>query len=67
MFALKYHLEVRKNGKLNIPPVPLKNGMKVEIIILPESESEFTDLMQASESSLNFWNNPIDDRIWNNV
>jgi len=27
----------------------------------------FKDLEQASESSLNFWNNNIDDEVWNNV
>jgi hypothetical protein len=38
------------------------------IIILPlEEEEEVKDLLMASESSLNFWDNPIDDEIWNEV
>ncbi len=28
---------------------------------------KFKDLELASETSLGFWNNDIDDRIWNNV
>lgn len=27
----------------------------------------FKDLELASESSLDFWNNDIDDEVWNNV
>ena len=28
---------------------------------------EFADLLLASESSLDFWNNDIDDEVWNNA
>lgn len=27
----------------------------------------YKDLEKASESSLDFWNNEIDDEVWNNV
>lgn len=27
----------------------------------------FSNLQEASESSLDFWNNSIDDEVWNNV
>lgn len=27
----------------------------------------YDDLKEVSESSLNFWDNPIDDEVWNNV
>ncbi|NLZ92740.1 MAG: DUF2281 domain-containing protein, partial [Firmicutes bacterium] len=27
----------------------------------------FKDLELASESSMDFWNNDIDDEVWNNV
>lgn len=27
----------------------------------------FKELEQASTSSIDFWNNPIDDEVWNNV
>jgi len=35
------------------------------IIILPDEES--FEMTQAAESSLKFWDNPIDDAIWNNA
>ena len=28
---------------------------------------EYDDLLLASESSLDFWDNDIDDEVWNNV
>jgi hypothetical protein len=37
---------------------------KIEII---KSDNNFDDLMLASESSLDFWNNDIDDEVWNNA
>jgi hypothetical protein len=27
----------------------------------------FKDLENSSESSLDFWNNKVDDEVWNNV
>ena len=30
-----------------------------------ELQEDFTDLLVASESSLDFWNNPVDDETWN--
>jgi len=46
--------------------VLLEPGAQVTIFVFEESES-FNDLMLASETSLDFWNNPIDDEDWNNV
>jgi len=30
-------------------------------------DQELEGLMNASESSINFWYNEIDDEVWNNV
>ncbi|OGW30455.1 MAG: hypothetical protein A2X59_07195 [Nitrospirae bacterium GWC2_42_7] len=65
MNALKYHSVVQENGTIDLPAVPLPKGSRVEVIILPEEES--FEMMQAAESSLKFWDNPIDDAIWNNA
>lgn len=65
MNALKYHSIVKENGTIELPAVPLPQGLRVEVIILPEEESY--EMMQAAESSLKFWDNPIDDAIWNNA
>ncbi len=64
--ALKYYTKVKKGGKVQIPKVPLKTGTLVEVILL-ETNENFQDLMKASESSLEFWNNKIDDTVWNDT
>ena len=43
-------------------------GRRAEIIMLPQGEEEnIEDLLMASESSLDFWDNPIDDEVWNEI
>lgn len=32
-----------------------------------EEKKTYKDLTQASESSLDFWNNDVDDKVWNDV
>jgi hypothetical protein len=32
-----------------------------------KKNSVFKDLEQASASSMDFWDNPIDDEVWNNA
>ena len=36
----------------------------MEVIIL-EQAADADELLQAAESSLSFWNNPVDDEVWN--
>ena len=38
-----------------------------EFIKAKEEKSLSEDLTKASESSLDFWDNDIDDEVWNNV
>lgn len=66
MQAFKYHSVVKENGTIEISRLPLKKGQKIEVIIFPEDEVAI-ELMEAAESSLKFWDNPIDDEVWNNV
>lgn len=65
MNAYKYHSVVKENGTVDLPKIPLPQGARVEVIILPEEES--FEMMQVAESSIGFWDNPVDDAIWNNV
>ena len=65
MKAFKYHSVVKKKGVIELSEIPLPEGARVEVIILPEEES--AEMIKASESSLSFWENPIDDSIWNNA
>ncbi|MEK6808771.1 MAG: DUF2281 domain-containing protein [Nanoarchaeota archaeon] len=66
MQAFKYHSVVKEDGTIEISKIPLKKGQKIEVIIFPENEEKI-ELVEASESSLKFWDNPIDDEVWNNV
>ncbi len=65
MHAYKYHSIVKDNGLIELREIPLPTGLKVEVIILPEEES--FEMIQAAESSLEFWDNPTDDAVWNNA
>ncbi len=55
-----------EDGKLEISSLPIKKGQVVEVIVLP-LEKDTVDFLSAAESSLDFWDNEIDDRIWNNI
>jgi hypothetical protein len=65
MNAYRYHATIKENGSIDLPEIPLPKGAKVEVIILPENES--LEMMQVAESSIKFWDNPIDDATWNNA
>lgn len=39
----------------------------VEYLKIKREKSNFQDLTEASMSSTGFWNNEIDDEVWNNV
>lgn len=64
MNALRLETRVQKDGRLRLPRLPLRPGTKVEVIIL-EQEAGADELLHASESSLSFWDNPVDDEVWN--
>lgn len=63
--ALKYDVEVNANGQVELA-VPFPAGSHVTIFVLEAGEL-FADLLFASESSLAFWDNPLDDEDWNNA
>ncbi len=65
MEALKFFATVSEDGRIELPELEKLKGRRAEIIILPLEEEELEDLLRASESSLDFWDNPVDDEIWN--
>ncbi len=68
MQALRYVVEVGAEGRLALPLISLKEGTSVEIIVLVrEQEEDTSDLLAASTSSLSFWDNPVDDEVWNDA
>jgi hypothetical protein len=66
MEALKFYVKIGEEGRIELPELGKLKGRRAEIIILP-LEEEVKDLLMASKSSLDFWDNPIDDEIWNEV
>ncbi|MCE7986898.1 MAG: DUF2281 domain-containing protein [Caldilinea sp. CFX5] len=48
--------------------VPFAPGERVTVFVIHEEPpSDTSDLVSAAESSLNFWDNPLDDEDWNNA
>jgi hypothetical protein len=64
MNALRLEAKVEKDGRVRLPRLALRPGTTVEVIIL-EPDGESDDLLRAAESSLSFWDNPVDDEVWN--
>jgi|AntAceMinimDraft_17_1070374.scaffolds.fasta_scaffold00878_2 hypothetical protein len=64
--AFKYKLNVEEDGKLE-PNVPLPKGTRVAVLVVKEVDEDFGDLVLAAKSSLEFWNNSIDDEASNNA
>lgn len=61
MEAYKYIVDVDKQGQIVIPNIRQIKSSKVEIIIIPLQTEDYSDLINASESSIEFWNNPPDN------
>jgi hypothetical protein len=64
--AFKYELEVQEGGKVELN-VPLSRGAWVAVFVVEEPKDDLSDLLLAAQSSLDFWDNPIDDEVWNNA
>ena len=67
MEALKFYVKIGEGGKIELPELMEFRGRRAEIVILPPKEEDIEDLLMASESSLDFWDNPIDDEVWNEI
>ena len=39
----------------------------ISFLKIKKDNQTFRDVESASESSMDFWNNDIDDEVWNNV
>jgi hypothetical protein len=67
MQTLKYLTQVDQRGRIVLRDLPLEQGAEVEVIVLPRDETTGDDLLRAAETSLSFWDNPIDDEVWNDA
>ncbi len=39
----------------------------IEYLKAKKAKDDYTDLQEASQSSMSFWDNEIDDEVWNDV
>jgi hypothetical protein len=67
VLALKCLTKVDSKGRIILHKVPFKKGSPVEAIVLPCEVRTPDDLLLAALSSLSFWDNPIDDEVWNDA
>lgn len=58
--ALKYDTEVKDGGRVDID-VPLAPGVQVTVFVIESPNGVGPDLLAANQSSLEFWDNPLDD------
>jgi hypothetical protein len=63
--AFKFDIRVQEEGKVELQ-VPFPVGTLVEVFVV-QAEDSLGDLLLASESSLDFWDNPLDDEDWNDA
>jgi hypothetical protein len=80
--ATEYITSLNSNGSLELDPRILNSliGKRIKISVFTEKEDlgsiagmdiqnsdESLELLKASESSINFWLNDIDDEVWNDA
>jgi hypothetical protein len=63
---LRYDIQVPDNGRIELK-VPLPAATHVTVYVVEQSDAELDDLLAASVSSTDFWNNPEDDEDWNDA
>jgi len=64
--AYKFAAQVGAAGKLEVT-VPVPTGTQVEVVVLAPASDEFAALVDAAQTSLDFWDNPQDDADWNHA
>lgn len=62
----RYDLEVLPNGRIEVQ-LPLPAGAQVTVYVVEQTVAELDDLLAASSSSTDFWDNPRDDEVWNDA
>ncbi len=65
MHAIRVIRQVQTAGSILLESLPFQEGQTIEIILLPV-EDNLDDLARLSESGMGFWENDVDDQVWNN-
>ena len=64
--AVRVIRRVGDSGSLRLEDLRLTPGQTVEVIVLP-IDDQSGDFTRLAESGLTFWDNPIDDEVWNDA
>jgi hypothetical protein len=64
--AIKYDARVTADGRVELA-VPFPPGAQVVVFVIEAGDDGAADLVSAAQSSLDFWDNPLDDEDWNNA
>jgi len=64
--SLQFRAKVTPEGRIEVP-VPFPSGTPVVVFVVEESADGVADLTSAAQSSLDFWDNPLDDEDWNSA
>jgi hypothetical protein len=64
--AWRYELEVQEHGRVELT-VPFSPGSRVVVLVMEESGESWDDLTAAARTTLDFWDNPLDDEDWNHA
>jgi len=64
--ALKYDTQVKDGGRVELD-VPLAPGAQVTVFVIESPNETVQVLLLASQSSLEFWDNALDDEDWNDA
>ncbi len=74
MQALKYQAEVGADGEVMLPRLRLDEGTPVEVIVLVREldaaaleTQDQQEIRRLSAKTMDYWDNPIDDEVWNNA
>jgi len=62
--VLSYDLEAGAGGRVEFCG-PFQPGQRLTVLVIAEPQPEFADFAAAAGSSLDFWDNPLDDEDWN--
>jgi hypothetical protein len=63
---LRFDVQVPSDGRVELL-LPLSAGAHVTLYVVEKSDSAIDDLLAASTSSTDFWNNSEDDEDWDNA
>ncbi|MCC6124015.1 MAG: hypothetical protein IT426_03565 [Pirellulales bacterium] len=61
--ALKFEVTVQEHGVVEFS-IPFSPGAKLAVYVVEENDAA-ADLIAASQSTLDFWDNSFDDEDWN--